>query len=127
MCYDLGKNLPPISGNSQRLEQVVINLINNSCEALRGKEKAITITSSFDSTENLVKLSVQDEGCGIDPQSLTKITDPFYTSKRSLGGTGLGLSVSAGIIEEHGGLLHFESKIGHGTTATITFNPIVKQ
>lgn len=106
---------------------MVINLINNSCEALANKEKTITLTSSYDSTKNLVKLSIQDEGSGIDPQSLTKITDPFYTSKRSLGGTGLGLSVSAGIIEEHEGLLHFESKIGHGTTATITFTPITRQ
>ncbi len=121
---DLAGNLPPISGHSQRLEQVVINLINNSCESLGSEEKTITITTSFDSTKNLVILQVQDQGCGIDPQALTKITDPFYTSKRSLGGTGLGLSVSAGIIEEHGGLLHFESKIGAGTTTTITFQAV---
>lgn len=123
----LADNLPLISGNSHRLEQVLINLINNSCEALKDKEKAITIISSYDSTINLVTLSIADEGHGIEPQSLTKITDPFYTSKRAMGGTGLGLSVSAGIIKEHGGILQFESKIGCGTTATITFTPAPKQ
>jgi PAS domain S-box-containing protein len=120
----LADNLPQFSGNSQRLEQVVINLINNSCESLTDMDKGITITSSFDSIKNLVKLTVQDEGTGINPQSLTKITDPFYTSKRSLGGTGLGLSVSAGIIEEHHGLLHFDSKVGVGTSASIIFKPL---
>jgi polar amino acid transport system substrate-binding protein len=117
----LQPDLPLIQGNSRRLEQVIINLINNSCEALADKEKSISIITSYDSNVNLVKLRIGDEGCGIDPQALTKITDPFYTSKRHQGGTGLGLSVSAGIIKEHRGHLHFTSKTGQGTTATITF------
>ncbi len=115
--------IPPVIGNRQRLEQVVINLIQNSCEALSGPEKGIIITSSFDPKENLVKLTITDEGCGIDPQSITKVTDPFYTSKRTRGGTGLGLSVSAGIIKEHDATIQFQSDFGKGTTVTLAFKP----
>ncbi len=118
----LGK-IPAILGNPQRLEQVLINLIQNSCEALSGPDKAITITTSFDPEEELVKLAVIDQGCGIDPQSITKVTDPFYTSKRTMGGTGLGLSVSAGIIKEHDAAIHFQSDFGKGTTVTLVFKP----
>lgn len=117
---------PLILGNRQRLEQVLINLIQNSCEALNNADKAITITTSFDKKENLVKLAVIDEGSGINPQAITKITDPFYTSKRTLGGTGLGLSVSAGIIKEHDATMHFESDFGKGTTVTLAFKPAEK-
>ena len=115
--------LPDIFGNRQRLEQVVINLIQNSCEALSGPEKAITISTTFDKGEGRVKLAVTDEGCGIDPQSITKVMDPFYTSKRTMGGTGLGLSVSAGIIKEHDATIKFESNFGMGTTVTLAFKP----
>ncbi|MBU0681498.1 MAG: PAS domain S-box protein [Proteobacteria bacterium] len=115
--------IPAVFGNRQRLEQVVINLIQNSCEAISGPEKALTITTAFDQNENLVKLVVIDEGSGIDPQSITKVTDPFYTSKRTMGGTGLGLSVSAGIIKEHDATLQFQSDFGKGTTVTIAFKP----
>ena len=115
--------LPDIFGNRQRLEQVVINLIQNSCEALSGPEKAITISTTFDKGEGRVKLAVTDEGCGIDPQSITKVMDPFYTSKRTMGGTGLGLSVSAGIIKEHDATIKFESNFGTGTTVTLAFKP----
>ncbi len=115
--------IPAVLGNSQRLEQVLINLIQNSCESLSGPEKGITITSFFDKKENLIKLAVIDEGCGIDPQSITKVTDPFYTSKRTLGGTGLGLSVSAGIIKEHDATIQFQSEFGTGTTVLLTFKP----
>jgi PAS domain S-box-containing protein len=116
-------DIPPIMGNRQRLEQVVINLIHNSCEALSGPEKAITITTSYDRRENLVTLAIVDQGSGIDPQALTKVTDPFYTSKRTMGGTGLGLSVSAGIIKEHDATIQFHSDFGKGTTVTLAFKP----
>ncbi|MEN8257667.1 MAG: PAS domain S-box protein [Thermodesulfobacteriota bacterium] len=117
------EKIPAVFGNRQRLEQVVINLIQNSCEALSGPSKGITITSFFDKKENLVKLSVIDEGSGIDPQSITKVTDPFYTSKRTMGGTGLGLSVSAGIIKEHDATIKFQSNFGQGTTVILAFKP----
>lgn len=118
---DLTSNLPPIRGNRQRLEQVLINLIQNSCEALATKDDAITIASSYDANNDEVEISVHDQGTGIAGDIINRITDPFFTTKRSYGGTGLGLSVSAGIIKEHQGRLRFTSAPETGTTATISF------
>ncbi len=114
-----GSELPPIRGNSQRLEQVVINLLQNSCDALPDNQAAITIKTGLTKDGQHVYLTVEDEGCGIPAEALNQVTDPFFTTKRSTGGTGLGLSVSAGIIKEHNGRINFSST-GQGTTVTIT-------
>jgi polar amino acid transport system substrate-binding protein len=66
-----------------------------------------------------VLLTVRDEGRGIAAEDLPRLTDPFFTTKREEGGTGLGLSVSAGIVKEHGGTLSFCSQPGQGTTVTL--------
>ena len=118
---ELGQELPAIMGNMQRLEQVVINLIQNSCEALAGPEKAIGLRTAASADGKQVILQVMDQGCGIDRQAVGKVCDPFYTTKRGQGGTGLGLSVSAGIIKEHKGVLRFEPGENGGTVATIAF------
>ena len=117
----LAPNLPPIRGNRQRLEQVLINLIQNSCEALPGQDAAITVASRYNADSDEVEIAVHDQGTGIGAEIINRITDPFFTTKRSYGGTGLGLSVSAGIIKEHRGRLHFASSPEAGTTATISF------
>ena len=111
----------------QRLEQVVINLIHNSCEALRSKDEAVRISTRFGTSPNSVQIIVRDEGRGIADEHLHQITDPFFTTKRNLGGTGLGLSISAGIVKEHGGILQFYSKPGKGTTAVVSFPPIEEE
>ena len=118
---DLAPELPPIRGNRQRLEQVLINLIQNSCEALAGQEAAVSITSRHNTESDEVEILVHDQGTGISEEIINRITDPFFTTKRSYGGTGLGLSVSAGIIKEHQGRLRFASSPETGTTATISF------
>jgi len=66
-----------------------------------------------------VLLEVADEGVGIAPEHLSRVTDPFFSTKRDRGGTGLGLSVSAGIAQEHNGRLEFHSQPGRGTTVTL--------
>ncbi len=114
-----GSELPPIRGNSQRLEQVVINLLQNSCDALPDNQAAITLKTGLAKDGQQVYLTVEDEGCGIPAEALNQVTDPFFTTKRGTGGTGLGLSVSAGIIKEHNGRINFSSP-GQGTTVTIT-------
>lgn len=113
-----GDKLPPIRCNSQRLEQVVINLLQNSCDALPDNEATLTIETGLTGDGQQIYLQVEDEGCGIPAESLNRVTDPFFTTKRSSGGTGLGLSVSAGIIKEHGGRINFASNDRH-TTVTI--------
>jgi PAS domain S-box-containing protein len=115
-----GKNLPLISGNFQRVEQVVINLIQNSCQALQDETKSVFVSTSGDEESGVIVIKVKDEGAGIPPEIRSKITDPFFTTKRDIGGTGLGLSVSSKIIDNHGGSLYFKSKTGIGTEAIIT-------
>ena len=109
-------NLPKVVGNAQRIEQVVVNLIMNACQALPDPDRAITISTHFDPQANVVVLIVKDEGTGILQEHLPHLTDPFFTTKRESGGTGLGLSISATIIKDHGGELTFDSNPGEGTT-----------
>ncbi|PID59224.1 MAG: hypothetical protein CR986_07030 [Ignavibacteriae bacterium] len=106
-----------IKGNKQRLEQVIINLIENSCQALTERNQLIRITISKDNKFGYV--SVEDEGSGMKKEELKKITDPFFTTKRNKGGTGLGLSIASKIIMQHKGSLSFSSEHGVGTKATI--------
>ncbi|MBW1673792.1 MAG: GHKL domain-containing protein [Deltaproteobacteria bacterium] len=123
---ELTKEIPKIKGNFQRLEQVTLNLIQNACQALRKKEEAIIITTSYNKNKQRVEVNVRDEGEGIPPEDLSRIKDPFFTTKRTAGGTGLGLSISSSIVEEHHGTLDFISKPGKGTTATIKI-PVSKR
>lgn len=116
---DYGANLPKLKGNFQRLEQVIINLIENSCQALADENKAIYVATQYDKEANIIKVQVKDEGIGMDADTLSKILDPFFTTKRHSKGTGLGLSVSSNIIKNHDGFLNFESTPGKGTAATI--------
>ncbi len=121
----LGKNIPPVSGNFQRLEQVVINLIQNACQALNDPQQAIEINSKYDTAKKRVLIVIRDEGVGIEQGKKKYILDPFYSSKRASGGTGLGLSISAGIIKDHDGTMNFKSVQGKGTTATVSL-PLLK-
>jgi polar amino acid transport system substrate-binding protein len=68
-----------------------------------------------------MQLEIRDEGVGIPSEHMASLTDPFFTTKRDTGGTGLGLSVSAGIIKEHSGTLKIESRAGQGTTVIVSF------
>ena len=121
-----GKDLPLLRGNFQRLEQVLINLIQNACQALPDSQKGIFISVDRVVEKSIIVVKVRDEGMGIATEKIQHITDPFFTTKKDSGGVGLGLSISAKIVEEHGGTLHFESEIGAGTLATITL-PVDRQ
>jgi PAS domain S-box-containing protein len=112
-------DVPSITGNAQKLEQVIINLITNACQALPDRSRPIEVRTSLRTDPARVAITVRDAGCGIARESLQKIFDPFFTTKRDSGGTGLGLSVSYGIVKEHGGEIVFDSAPGAGTTATV--------
>ncbi|MFA6468360.1 MAG: ATP-binding protein [Bacteroidota bacterium] len=118
--------LPKVKGNAQQLEQVVINLINNACQSLPDRTAAIKVSTLFDPLRYRVKIIVEDHGIGIKQSDMKYIMDPFFTTKRNSGGTGLGLSVSYTIIKNHGGTLMFKSEEHKGTMATITL-PILKE
>jgi polar amino acid transport system substrate-binding protein len=117
---DYGDNLPKLRGNSHRLEQVFINLIQNACQALPDVSRGISVSTAYDEKTSCIVVKVQDRGVGIPPGVLPRITDPFFTTKSKSGGIGLGLSISSRIIKEHGGTLVFASEPGKGTIAEIT-------
>ena len=87
-------------------------------------EQGILITTSFAADRNRVEVKVRDDGAGIAPENLVRIKDPFFTTKRGTDGMGLGLPISATIIEDHHGSLNITSERGKGTTATISL-PVI--
>ncbi|UCD81815.1 MAG: PAS domain S-box protein [Desulfobacterales bacterium] len=117
---EYGENILLLKGNFQRLEQVMINLIQNACQALPDANKGIFISVQFIKEKSAIVIKIRDEGTGIHPETLLHITDPFFTTKNDSGGVGLGLSISSKIVEEHGGTMHFESEIGAGTVVEVT-------
>jgi len=119
---DLTPDLPAIHGNSGKLQQVFLNLLLNAKEAMPGGGRLRVATLVNGHVEALVS----DSGAGIAPEHLKRIYDPFFTTKTApkpgdKRGTGLGLSVSYGIIQEHAGKIHVESAIGAGTTFHLEF------
>ena len=115
--FEAAPGIPLVAGNAHRLEQVVVNLVINACQALSSEDQAVRIQTGCDAGRVFIR--VRDEGRGIAPEDLANIRRPFFTTKRAEGGTGLGLAVSDRIAAEHGGELTFESTPGHGTTATL--------
>lgn len=116
---DYQPELPCFRGNGHRIEQVVVNLVVNACQALTAPDQVIALRTFADPDTGMVILEVRDEGCGIDEERLQRITDPFFTTKREIGGTGLGLSISEGIAKDHHGKLEFVSQAGHGMTVRL--------
>lgn len=122
-----GRHLPKFCGNAQRIEQVLVNLILNACQALTDPDGAIELATYCDLSRSTVTFRLRDEGSGITPENLARLTDPFFTTKRDSGGTGLGLAVSAGIVKEHGGVLSFDSTPGRETVVTLTLPAYLKE
>jgi two-component system NtrC family sensor kinase len=103
--------------DSQQIEQVLINLVTNAVQAM---PDGGTLHVSLSATDGQAVIKIRDTGIGILPEHLPRIFDPFFTTKPEGEGTGLGLSVSYGIITEHGGKIEVESEPGEGTTFQIT-------
>ena len=120
---DYTEDLPKIFGSGGKLQQVMTNLILNARDAMIG---AGTITLRTRSTDENVVIEVSDDGAGIPPENLKKVFDPFFTTKGVGNGTGLGLAVSYGIVQEHSGEIVVQSSEGEGTTFQITF-PIANE
>ncbi len=122
---DLDRSLPRILGNEGKLQQVVLNLLLNARDAMHDAPDArIRITTQ--TSHNRVVVLIQDFGAGIEPEHLHRIYDPFFTTKTQPNkgqhkGTGLGLAVSYGIMQEHGGKMQAESQVGAGTIFRLEF------
>jgi C4-dicarboxylate-specific signal transduction histidine kinase len=117
----LQDRIPSIRGNAQQLEQVVINLILNACQALEDRDKAVEVATASEGAGGTVSLRVRDGGCGISEEDLLRITEPMFTTKTESGGIGLGLYITDSIVKEHRGSVHFASAPGSGTEVTVTF------
>ena len=115
-------DLPPILGNSGKLQQVFLNLFLNAKDAMNGGGTLRVATEA----NGHVGVAISDTGSGIAPEHLQRIYDPFFTTKSApregqRRGTGLGLAVTYGIIQEHAGKIHVESSMGGGTTFYLEF------
>ncbi|MCG6960475.1 PAS domain-containing protein [bacterium BMS3Abin03] len=122
---EYGKDIPLIKGNEQQLEQVLINIISNACQSLKDNNSEIKVRSYFHRESNQVRINIADKGIGINKEDLKYIMDPFFTTKRNIGGTGLGLSVSYAIIKNHGGSLSLSSEPNLGTNVNVSL-PVTK-
>ncbi|MBE0501717.1 MAG: HAMP domain-containing protein [Desulfuromonadales bacterium] len=111
--------LPQIEGNANQLQQVLMNLTINAQQAMKGEPGTVTIRAARDNFGN-VQIQVIDNGPGMSTSICSRVFDPFFSTKPSGEGTGLGLSVSYGIIEEHKGSIRVDSTPGEGTIFTIT-------
>lgn len=112
----LGQGLPPVMVDRHMIEQVLMNLVLNAVQAMKGGG---TLTIQTVVIEGVCLVEVRDTGSGIPPAVLPRIFDPFFTTKSEGEGTGLGLSVSLGIVERHGGKIVVDSEVGKGTTFTL--------
>lgn len=114
---ELEEDLPAAMGDRQQLEQVVINLIMNALQALPGRERQVSVATFRDG--DWLVLQVRDQGKGMSPEVLERLTEPFFTTRMEEGGTGLGLYISSSIIRDHGGEIRFESNPDQGTTVSL--------
>jgi PAS domain S-box-containing protein len=122
---DLVENIPQTSADPYQLQQVFVNLINNSHDALAEKGGGTLSIRSF-SKDGSIYIVFADDGPGISPDDLNRVFDPFFTTRDIGKGTGLGLSIAYGIINEHGGTIDAESRRGKGSTFTVRI-PVVEQ
>ncbi|MBN2613651.1 MAG: GAF domain-containing protein [Bacteroidales bacterium] len=105
-----------IKGNVGKMHQVVLNILGNASQAIESKGEISVQTFAYD---NQVIIDIKDTGCGIAKENLSKVTDPFFTTKPPGKGTGLGLSITYSIVKEHKGKLEFESVPGQGTSVKV--------
>jgi PAS domain S-box-containing protein len=128
---DLRSDLPAFCADPNQMEQILVNLVKNGCDAIRG-QGTLVITTGLVRTDELpdrrrtdskkeshVLISVKDTGCGMDSETLKRIYEPFFTTKEVGKGLGLGLSTVYGIVKAHNGLIRCESAPGKGTTFSI--------
>jgi len=108
--------IAPIFADAGQLEQVLVNLMMNACDACGAGGRVIARATERDGS---VELTVSDDGAGIAPEHLPSVLDPFFTTKKRGQGTGLGLTIAADIVKNHGGTLHIDSTVGRGTTVRV--------
>lgn len=121
MRFELTKSLPDVFIDRVQIEQVILNLIRNSIDALKDlpqfTQRQLSIETSL-TPSKYIEVRIKDNGPGLTPTQREKILTPFFTTKTT--GMGMGLSISRSLIESHHGTLHFNSKEDKGTTFYFT-------
>jgi len=121
--FNPGENLPMLTLDRSQLQSVLINIIINALDATEPGDTITVSTgisiSASKADQRGVEITIADTGCGIPQENLDKLFDPFFTTKEVGQGTGLGLSVSLGIVQRHGGTIRVQSEVGRGSTFTI--------
>src|SRR5215510_4138726 len=126
LVEDFADNLPLIAGSSDRLQQLFLNLINNSLDAMPdgGEIQIRTMVEGKPGKMQRIVVDFIDTGMGMTPEVMSHIFDPLYTTKDRGHGTGLGLVIVSQIVAEHGGRVEVESELGEGTRFRISFPAI---
>jgi two-component system, NtrC family, sensor kinase len=118
---ELAPDLPLVPCDPGQMQQVTLNLLLNAADAMRTRGGGhVAVTTAMHPAGGAVLLTVADDGEGIAPENLARIFDPFFTTKSEGKGVGLGLAVSYGIVQEHGGDIEVQSRVGEGTTFVVS-------
>ncbi|TWU16335.1 sensor histidine kinase [Allorhodopirellula heiligendammensis] len=110
------QTVPPVPGRGDKINQVIYNVLLN---AIQASPEGSSILIRMLPVDNAVRIEVEDSGCGMDQETLGRVFEPFFTTKPVGTGTGLGMSVSYGIVRDHGGIMSVESQLNCGTKVTI--------
>jgi len=124
LALELAESLSPVWADGQQLKQVFLNLLTNAVDAIEG---AGTITVSTAYEDGRVIVQFKDSGRGILPRNLSRVFEPFFTEKSVGRGTGRGLAVSKRIVERHGGSLVVQSRVGEGTTFSVSLPALIPE
>jgi signal transduction histidine kinase len=115
---DLANDLPTLNANPSALQQAFTNLFLNACQAMPAGG-LLTIRTRLANGPDWVAVDFIDTGCGIPPENLSKVFDPFFTTRPVGQGVGLGLTITYSIVHQHGGRIHVHSTMGVGSTFTV--------
>jgi len=120
---DVPEHLPALAADADQLQQVILNLVLNACDACDAggqvRMSASGVQTDTAGAHGMLELRVEDDGCGIAPEHLHQVFDPFFTTKKRGQGTGLGLTMVAQIVRNHGGQVELDSEPGQGTRVTL--------
>jgi two-component system sensor histidine kinase HydH len=119
LLFEVGPGVDPVSADPDQLQQVLVNLILNACDASSEGGQVRIVASA--APPGFVRIAVIDRGCGIAFEHLHAVFDPFFTTKKRGEGTGLGLPIAASIVRNHGGHINLESAPGRGTDVAISW------
>jgi two-component system NtrC family sensor kinase len=116
---ELDPELPLVTCDGAQIEQVLLALMMNALDAMP-QGGNLWVTTKLSQQEGVIQITVRDDGCGIPPEILSRMFEPFLTTKETGRGVGLGLAISRSILERHNGNIEVQSEIGRGTTFTVT-------